>query len=96
MLQSYTVKINFRKQWYTITHEIMGFFAHAQTVNTRPLFPPPTWPWYEANASVKTVRRVTFVSGLSRARQVKGEDFDKVLKFVLCCIGKVDFILKAE
>ena len=26
----------------------MGFFAHAQTVDTRPLFPPPTWPGYEA------------------------------------------------
>ena len=26
----------------------MGFFAHAQTVSTRPLFPPPTWPGYEA------------------------------------------------
>ena len=24
-------------------------FAHAQTVNTRPLFPPHTWPGYEAN-----------------------------------------------
>ena len=26
----------------------MGFLAHAQTVDTRPLFPPPTWPGYEA------------------------------------------------
>ena len=26
----------------------MGFFAHVQTVDTRPLFPPPTWPGYEA------------------------------------------------
>ena len=26
----------------------------------------------------------------------KSEDFDKALKFVLCCIGKVDFTLKAE
>ena len=25
-------------------------FAHAQTVDTRPLFPPPTWPGYEARA----------------------------------------------
>ena len=24
----------------------MGFFAHVQTVDTRPLFPPPTWPGY--------------------------------------------------
>ena len=24
------------------------------------------------------------------------EDFDKALKFVLCCIGKGDFTLKAE
>ena len=24
-------------------------FAHAQTVDTRPLFPPNTWPGYEAN-----------------------------------------------
>ena len=23
--------------------------AHAQTVDTRPLFPPPTWPGYEAS-----------------------------------------------
>ena len=29
----------------------MGFFVHAQTVDTRPLFPPNTWPGYEANAS---------------------------------------------
>ena len=27
----------------------MGFFAHAHTVDTRPLF-LPTWPGYEANA----------------------------------------------
>ena len=32
-----------------IPHEIVGFFVHAQTVDTRPLFPPPTWPGYEAN-----------------------------------------------
>ena len=25
-------------------------FAHAQTVDTRPLFPPPTWPGYEATS----------------------------------------------
>ena len=36
------------------------------------------------------------VLSLSSARQVKGENFDKALKFVLCCIGKVDFTLKAE
>ena len=36
-------------------------------------------PGYEANS----------------ARQVKGEDFDKPLKFALC-FGKVDFTLKAE
>ena len=27
----------------------MGFFAHAQTVDTRPFFPPLTWPGYEAS-----------------------------------------------
>ena len=27
---------------------------------------------------------------------VNSEDFDKVLKFTLCCIGKGDFTLKAE
>ena len=27
-------------------------FAHAQTVDTRPLFSPPTWPGYEANLQV--------------------------------------------
>ena len=47
VLRTYTVTV--RKRWYTIPHEIMGFFAHAQTVDTRPLFPPPTWPGYEAN-----------------------------------------------
>ena len=26
----------------------------------------------------------------------KSDDFDKVLKFTLCCIGKGDFTLKAE
>ena len=26
----------------------------------------------------------------------KSEDFDKALKFALCCIGKGDFTLKAE
>ena len=29
----------------------MGLFAHAQTVDTRPLFPPPTWPGYEARTN---------------------------------------------
>ena len=38
MLWSCTVKINGS---YTIPHEIMGFFAHAQTVDTRPLFLRP-------------------------------------------------------
>ena len=28
----------------------MGLFAHAQTVDTRPLFPPTTWPGYEATS----------------------------------------------
>ena len=37
-----------RKRWYTIPHEIMGFFAHAQTVDTRLLFPPPMWHGYDA------------------------------------------------
>ena len=27
-------------------------FAHAQTVDTRPLFPPNTWPGYEATRQV--------------------------------------------
>ena len=26
-------------------------FVHAQTVDTRPLFPPTTWPGYEASAA---------------------------------------------
>ena len=30
-------------------------FAHAQTVNTRPLFPPPMWPGYEASGSPKYI-----------------------------------------
>ena len=34
-------------------------FAHAQTVDTRPLFPPPTWPGYE-------VSRYQVVSPLTR------------------------------
>ena len=32
----------------------MGFFAHAQTLDTRPLFPPPTWPGYEASSNAIT------------------------------------------
>ena len=31
----------------------MGVFTHAQTVDTRPLLPPPTWPGYEANKGYK-------------------------------------------
>ena len=31
----------------------MGFFAHAQTVDTRPLFPPSTWLGYEATSYVE-------------------------------------------
>ena len=27
--------------------------AHAQTMDTRPLFPPPTWPGYEASPRAK-------------------------------------------
>ena len=30
----------------------MGVFTNAQTVDTRPLFPPPTWPGYEATISL--------------------------------------------
>ena len=30
-------------------------FAHAQTVDTRPLFPSPTWPGYEASGSPKYI-----------------------------------------
>ena len=30
------------------------------------------------------------------AGNTNSEDFDKVLKFALCCIGKGDFTLKAE
>ena len=44
-----------RKQWYTIPHEIMGIFTHAQTVDIRPFFPSPTWPGYEANIMVTCV-----------------------------------------
>ena len=29
----------------------MGFFAHVQTMDTRPLFPPPMWPGYETTAN---------------------------------------------
>ena len=29
---------------------MMRFFAHEQTVDIRPLFPPPTWPGYEASS----------------------------------------------
>ena len=35
----------------------MGVFAHAQTVDTGPLFPPPTWPGYEANSTGKNAKR---------------------------------------
>ena len=33
----------------------MGFFVHAQAVDTRPRFPPPTWPGYETNLRDTTV-----------------------------------------
>ena len=46
-----------RKRWYTIPHEIMGFFVHAQTVDTRPLLTPPTWPGYEAGPPPKQYSR---------------------------------------
>ena len=32
-----------------VREKFLESFAHAQTVDTRPLFPPPTWPGYEAN-----------------------------------------------
>ena len=33
-------------------------FAHAQTVDTGPLFPPPTWPGYEATAQHEVDRLI--------------------------------------
>lgn len=37
--------ITVHKQWYTISHEIMEFFRTcANSVDTRPLFPPPMCP----------------------------------------------------
>ena len=41
-----------------IPHEIMGFFAHVQTVDTRPLFPPPTWPGYEASVESDKIHKL--------------------------------------
>ena len=32
-------------------------FAHAQTVDTRPLFPPPMWPGYEASLGACSPRK---------------------------------------
>ena len=36
---------------------------HAQTVDTRPLFPPPTWPGYEAThmPAIVTLSESVFV-----------------------------------
>ena len=34
--------------WKSDTPRIVGFFAHAQTVNTRPFFCVCNWPGYEA------------------------------------------------
>ena len=39
----------------------MGFFAHVQTVDTRPLFPPTTWPGYEAKDRPISEGRVSLV-----------------------------------
>ena len=36
-------------------------FAQAQTVDTRPLFPPNTWPGYEAN-SVQSMHEINLSS----------------------------------
>ena len=44
----------------------MGFFAHAQTVDTGPLFPPTTWPGYEANL-VLTVNRAYPATSVSKS-----------------------------
>ena len=33
-------------------------FVHAQTVDARPLFPPPTWPGYKASLVQKNIRQV--------------------------------------
>ena len=43
-------------------------FTHAQTVDTRPLFPPPTWPGNEASNIGKSerVKRVKIILRMTR------------------------------
>ena len=38
-------------------------FAYAQTVDTRPLFPPTTWPGYEANTTPEHARKLKVLEG---------------------------------
>ena len=44
----------------------MGFFAHAQTVDTRPLFLPPTWPGYESS-HIPTYKHLSTVANQTAA-----------------------------
>ena len=41
-----------------------GVFVHAQTVDTRPLFPPTTWPGYEANTYIDSDTKLQICSFL--------------------------------
>ena len=52
----------------------MGFFAHAQTVDTRPLFPPPMWPGYEATSVLQILDVVVDgVVDMVGGEEVEGE-----------------------
>ena len=62
--------------------------------------PPPMFSWGIVYHHLQTInlialKRVCFELILQTC-QVKVEDFDKVLKFALRCIGKGNFTLKAE
>ena len=48
----------------------MGFFTHAHTVDTRPLFPPPMWPGNEAKAKRTLQNSTIFVNVLCLSKRI--------------------------
>ena len=65
----------------------MGFFAHAQTVDTRPLFPPTTWPGYEAIVLQATIAVVEdWVQGSLVPRLSVGGEGESLVHTVCACV----------
>ena len=52
-----------------VRKRFLELFTHAQTVDTRPLFPPTTWPGYEARYRNRNVKKCR--DGMPKSMQTR-------------------------